>query len=76
MLNRRELLQAIAALPAIKSIEVAKLDPKDTVIVSAMGRLSQTEMENIQVGLNAVWPNNRIIVLDDGMSIKVVRQDA
>lgn len=39
-MNRRELLKAIALLPPLKSVEVAKLGDDDVIVVTSTDRLS------------------------------------
>lgn len=72
-MNRRDAIRALMALPAVKTIEVSQLQPNDIIVINCEDVLSQTQIQNIQDAMKLVWPNNKIAVLDRGLSMRVVK---
>lgn len=73
-MNRRDLLKAIAALPPIASIEVATVKPSDVIVLTLdVEHVSQQTVSNVTVHLKTIWPEAKLLVLDKGSSLKVVR---
>lgn len=62
-------------IPEVESVEVARLRPGDVVVLTAKERLSSTAIEWIQKFAKDVFPNNKVIVLDNGMTMKIARAD-
>jgi hypothetical protein len=76
-MNRREALATLMALPAVKSISVASLQPEDVIVVECDGVLSEHAIATLKTGLSRIWPNRQIVVFDCGWRMRVVRaQDA
>jgi hypothetical protein len=71
-MNRREALQVLTAMPAVTHIARADLTPTSVVVVECMGLLSADGREHIRAQLAAIWPQNRIVVLDERMRLKVL----
>lgn len=72
-MNRREALQTLVALPAVKSVEVAQLKPTDTIVIEVDEILSQARAARISSVAEVAFPGQRVLVLERGMSVKVVR---
>lgn len=72
-MNRREALQALVALPAVKSVEVAQLRPTDTIVIEVDEILSPSKAAHISSVAEVAFPGQRVVVLERGMSVKVVR---
>ena len=72
-MNRREALKILTAMPAVATI--ARLDVRagDVIVVEAPGFISAECVERIRNGLLDVFPHNRIVVLGDGLAMKVLR---
>jgi len=64
------------ALPATASVSVAKVQPKDVIVLEVPGYPTQENLERLQAQLRPLWPHNEIVVLGQGMTIKVVKGDA
>ena len=73
-MNRREALKLLSALPMIKSVEVANVAPNDVIVVECAGRVSMAQIAHIKQGMSQIWPNRKIVVLDGGLSIRVMRE--
>jgi hypothetical protein len=66
---------AIAALVSLKEVEhinVASLKPTDVVVVELSESLSCEATEHIQRTLRSVFPNNKVVICDQGTKLKVV----
>jgi hypothetical protein len=72
--NRREALAALTALPAIKSIAVADVKPRDVIVIESPGILSLAAVERITEYAREAWPNNKVVVLSDGLTVRVMRE--
>jgi len=76
-MNRRQLLKAIALLPAaMQSIQLARLNPDDVIVIECDHSLSERTADNIRISMKAIWPKHRVAVLGNGLRMKVVRHDA
>lgn len=65
--------KVLANIPDVQSIEVASLKPGDVIVISTVRLVSMDTAKRIEVLLNQIWPNNKVIVLDDGATMKVVQ---
>lgn len=72
-MNRRDALKSLLALPAVQSIEVARLRPDDTIIITAERRLCEAEVEAVEHVAKVAFPGRRVVVLDGGLKLSVVR---
>ena len=78
-MNRRDMLKAIAsggtgaALGVVASIEVAKVAVDDVIVFQAQGSISSETAERIKTYAGQVWPGRRIVVVGDGMTVKIMR---
>lgn len=61
-------------LPDVASIEVARLGVGDVVVVTAEGCLSRDTITLMEERLMPLFPNNKILVLESGITMKVMRQ--
>lgn len=75
-MNRREAIATLMALPATVSVSVAKVQPKDVIVFECQDLLSQEGAERIKASAKKVWPDNEILVLGGGLTIKIVKSDA
>ena len=71
-MNRRDAIRAVMAMPAVVAISRASLKPGDVIVVECHSRLSLMGRENITRSLKKVWPDQKCVVLDEGMTLKVV----
>ncbi len=75
MMNRRDAIKAVMAMPAVAAISTATLEPDDVIVVEIekFTYLSDEASDRIRQQIQAVWPNRRVIVLDGGVTMRVVR---
>ena len=73
-MNRRDALAALLALPAITAIEVATPQPDEVLVVETPTLLSQDEIERLGQQLQQIWPGRKVVVMEGGMKLRVVRQ--
>lgn len=76
-MNRRELLKAFAgvsALPMVKNVEALRLSPQDVLVITCNRDLSEDEHDSLRATLRNLFPYQKVLVLDSGLDVKVVRQ--
>ena len=71
-MNRREAIAALTSLPALSSVSVASLKPKDVVVVECDHILRVDQIARMRDTLKTVWPDNEIVVCERGVRLKVV----
>lgn len=72
-MDRRQALKTLIALPAVKNIEVARIAPDDVIVVTSDHSVSERDVEYITDAVRRVWPSRRVLVVDKGLSIQVIR---
>jgi hypothetical protein len=62
---------------AIKKLEVYKVESGDIIVVECAGKLAQENMEQLLSNVKLIFSDLpvRVLILDNGASIKVVRHD-
>lgn len=75
-MNRREALQALIAMPAVKALAVADVKPNDVIIVECAGPVSDMHMAHIQTMMEQIWPSRKCVVLPDGIQLRIARETA
>lgn len=73
-MNRREALQALISLPAVKSIAVADVKANDVIVVECESILSDNTRAYIKAQLADVWPCRKIVVLDSVLKLRIARE--
>lgn len=71
-MNRRDAIAALVALPAVTRLSAARLKTDDVIVVETEAHLSHEELARITAQLTRVWPDRKIVVLDGGLTLKVV----
>jgi hypothetical protein len=71
-MNRREAIAALTALPAVTRISRADLTPTDVIVIECDGFVSADQAERMTHTLREIWPNQRVVVLECGVRMKVV----
>lgn len=71
-MNRRHAIAALMALPEVTRISKAAVKPNDVIVIETDTLLSDSTMARIHASLQQVWPGQKIVVLCDGMRLKVV----
>lgn len=70
-MNRREAIQALTALPAVTRIAHADLTPRSVIVLECDGTIDHETAERLRAYLRAIWPDNKCIVLGDGLRLRV-----
>lgn len=76
-MNRRDLLKVFggaAGIPAVQSIERLEVKPEDTIVVTYPGPLSDRTATAIANAIKGKFPEQKVLVLGEGMTIKVLRK--
>ena len=71
-MDRRAALKALLAMPAVTSVSRAALKSDDVIVIQTERLLSDHEIEHIKRGVQSVWPQQRVVVLDAGLQLKIV----
>lgn len=71
-MNRREAMAALMALPATARISAAQVKPSDVIVVEIEGAISQERADIIKHKIEAVWPGRKVLVVSEGLKIKIV----
>lgn len=72
-MNRREAIAALMALPATPTITRANVQPDDVIVIECPGRIPMEAAERIQKVAEQAWPGRKVLVLSDGLTVKIVR---
>lgn len=72
-MERRQALKLLTALPAVASIEVATLTERDVIVVECDLDLTETLKAHINESLREVWPNQKIVIFDKGIHMRITR---
>jgi len=75
-MNRRDAIKAVMAMPGVTAIAVATVAPEDVIVLEHPGLLSQEAVANIRATVQRVWPGQRVIVLEEGMTMQIQRAAA
>lgn len=75
-MNRREAIAALMGLPAATRITRAAVTPTDVIVIESDGTLTEEGVVNIHRAIKAVWPDNRVAVLDGGLKLKIAETKA
>lgn len=71
---RRWLLDLLGQDAVIRFIAVARVRPDDVLVVVMRGTPSQQDMENARQMVAFIWPDHRVIALDDATDLRIVRE--
>lgn len=72
-MNRRDALKLLTALPMVKTVEVARLEPNDVVVIESDEYLTVDQRTNIGKEAIKIWPNHKVIVLDHSMRLRIAK---
>lgn len=75
-MNRRAAIAALVGLPAVTTIARAALAPADVIVIETKCILSDQARARVAEIARAVWPGHKVVVLDEGLTLKIVRADA
>ena len=71
-MNRRQAIAALVSLPEIARISTAPVKETDAIVIEYAGRLSHAQVASIKTAVESIWPGRKVLVLSDGMALKVV----
>jgi hypothetical protein len=74
-MERRDVLKALLALPAVKNVAVADIKPNDIIVLEA-DTLTLEQVEMIRKQAAIVWPGRKVLVLSGGLRMKIAREMA
>jgi len=60
-------------LPEVERVAVAKVGPNDVVVIEADQPISEAPAAKIRAYAETVWPNNQVLVLGDGLRLRVLK---
>lgn len=69
-----EALRRLLYVPDLEGVRVARLQPKDVILVEIAGKVSLQEAQNMRHQLKEVWPDHEVLVLDDGVRLRIARE--
>lgn len=68
-----EAFKALTDMSEIKSIEFARLEPGDVIVISSSDLISSVASQRIKDVVESVWPDRKVMVLDRSFTMKVIR---
>lgn len=75
-MTRDEAIGVLESMPATARITKARVRPTDVIVVETDQILSAQTRDNIQADLSRVWPENKVVVLDRTLRVKIATDDA
>ena len=73
-MNRRDAIAALVSLPEVARIATLTSTPSMVIVVECDGCISLEVADRLKKTLASVWPDNKIVVMDSGLRLKVVEQ--
>lgn len=58
----------------IDEVQRVKVEPRDVVVVECQHHMPPQALVNVREQLQQIWPNNRVVVVDQGLKLKVLRE--
>lgn len=74
-MNRREAIAALVAMPEVTKASILRTPkPTDVIVLETADHtfMSNETRQRIQEMMQSVWPNQRVVVLPPGTTLKVV----
>jgi len=62
----------VEALQMVERIAVARLKPTDVIVIESTQPMSQSTIANIEERLKGIWPGTKVVVMCDGLKMKIV----
>ena len=70
-MNRREALAVLVAMPSIERIATVPATSDDVIVVECASRLTHDQRLRMRADLAQIWPDRKIVVLDEDLRIKL-----
>jgi hypothetical protein len=67
-----EAVAALDSLPEVERIEVVRLKPTDVIVFESSRLLSEEAIARMRASVQPIWPDNKIVVCENGLRLKVV----
>lgn len=61
-------------LEQVEHLQVAEVRPGDVLVVTVKQALSPQAVERVSAMLKSIWPNTRVLILDQSATLGVVRE--
>jgi len=61
----------VRARPLLPRVERVQVEKDDVVVVEAPARMTAHEQDMVVQALRRIWPKNQVLVLQDGMKLKL-----
>jgi hypothetical protein len=68
-----EAIKVVETMREVASIELAKFEPDDIIVIECEGRLSGNSIDRITEMTKEIFGDRRVVVLDGGMKLKIAR---
>lgn len=59
-----------------EEVRILRLEPDDAIVLTAARRLSAAEQDRMLEEMSRLFPAHRVLVLDEGQSVEVLRGSA
>jgi hypothetical protein len=73
--DKHEAIAALMSLPAATRISVAAIQPSDVIVIECDEYLIGDAMDRIKTLVGRVFPDNKAIVLDKGLRLKIAEKE-
>lgn len=57
----------------IERLQIMKVEPGDTLVVTTKHRVSNEEVDGMRTVLAKLYPTCKVLVVDGGVEIKIIR---
>jgi len=71
-----EAVAALEDMPDVVSVQKVGLQPGDVIVLRSPVFLGRETIHQMTQIMKSVWPDHRVVVLDAGLTLEVVRTDA
>ncbi len=72
VMEHDEAVAVLESLQEVARIEVVRLKPTDVIVLEVPTVMSAEHLARARATLQPLWPNNKIIVFEQGTTLKVV----
>ena len=62
-------------LPAVPDVEILRLQPGDTLVITSLVPLTDEHVASLRDDLGARFPGHQAIILDGGITLSVLRKE-
>jgi hypothetical protein len=75
-MSRLDAWKARLSAKTLPTVSVASLQPTDVIVIETDEQLSEQDRVHILGVAQEVWPRHKVVILDEGMKLKVIRDGA